>query len=218
MDSVANHVRADYKRGKHSGRYTTAMSAFYDHLDGVPFKPALVHKDGFQREIVEALLLSGADLQDITQAFGVPEQVLKDYKELFFDLTKLDTHLDKLSYVTHYPDRFGKELKVRALNLGPSFIYFKYANIVPTTNVQRDLVKKMFLSSAYRAMEANYTSMTTDVSKSAIEYAKLMLKAYESIEKLMKDDTPGEMSSVKVLLTRDTELGKFLEILEGDIV
>lgn len=191
------------------------MLAYYDCLNGGSYKPARIYKDGFQKEIVEALLMSGAETADIKQAFGIPEQVLKDYQELFFDITKLETHLDKLSYVTNYPDRFGKELKVRALNLGPSFIYFKYANIVPTSNVQRDLVKKMFLSSAYRAMEANYTSMTTDVSKSAIEYAKLMLKAYDSIEKLMKDDTPGEMSSVKVLLNRNKELAM---LLDGDIV
>lgn len=218
MDSVSKHVEADFANRKQSGPYTQAMSAYYEHLEGDAYKPAHIHNDCFQKEIIEALLMSGAEPADIKQAFGIPEQVLKDYQELFFDLTKLETHLDKLSYVTNYSDRFGKELKIRALNLGPAFIYFKYANIVPTSNIQRDLVKKMFLSSAYRAMEANYTSMTTDVSKSAIEYAKLMLKAYDSIEKLMKDDTPGEMSSIKVLLTRDTELTQFLDIPAGDIV
>jgi hypothetical protein len=195
------------------------MQKYYEYLlQGKRYKPAQIHKDTFQREIVEALLISEAQPKDIKSAFGIPEQVLKDYSELFFDLSKLETHLDKLSYVTNYHDRFGKELKIRALNLGPDFIYFKYANIIPQTQAQRDLVKKMFLSSAYRAMESNYTSMTTDVSKSAIEYAKIMLKAYDSIEKLMKEDTPGDMNAIKVILTRDSELRSVLDIAEEDIV
>lgn len=218
MDSVSKQVEKDYANKKQSGKYTDAMQSYYNYLKGTPYKPAQIHKDSFQKEIVQALLISGALATDINMAFGISEQVLEDYKELFFDTTKLETHLDKLSYVTNYPDRFGKELKIRALNLGPSFIYFKYANIVPQTPVQRELVKKMFLSSAYRAMEANYTSMTSDISKSAIEYAKIMLKAYDSIEKLMKDDTPVEMSSVKVLLTRDSVLAKMLDIPEGEII
>lgn len=219
MNTVALKIEKDYKANIAPKDYSKAMLAYYNYLTGEAYKPAKIYKDFFQKEIVEALILSGASTTDIKNAFGVPEETIEEYKELFFDVTKLETHLDKLSYVTNYPDRFGKELKLRAINLGPDFIFFKYANIVPQTPVQRDLIKRMFLSSAYRAMESNYTSMTSEVSKSAIEYAKLMLKAYDSIEKLMKEDTPIEMSSVKVLLTRDSELARiFEEIPSEDIV
>lgn len=219
MDSVSQKVELDFFKKKQQGEYTAAMQRLYLYLGKKgPCKAALIHKDSFQKEIVEALLISEASAEDIKSAFGIPEDVIADYKELYFDTTKLETHLDKLSYVTNYPDRFGKELKIRALNLGPSFIYFKYANIVPQTPVQRELVKKMFLSSAYRAMEANYTSMTSDISKASIEYAKVMLKAYDSIEKLMKEDVPTEMSATRVLLVKDKELKQVMDILEEDII
>lgn len=219
MDSVSKKVKSDFRSGKQSGKYTDAMKRLYSYLKKEnTCKAAVINADSFQKEIVEALLISEASAEDIKSAFGIPEEVIADYKELYFDTTKLETHLDKLSYVTNYPDRFGKELKVRALNLGPSFIYFKYANIVPQTPVQRELVKKMFLSSAYRAMEANYTSMTSDISKASIEYAKVMLKAYDSIEKLMKEDIPTEMSATRVLLIKDRELKQVLELLEEDII
>lgn len=187
-------------------------------LNEYAIKAYEIYKDSFKREIIEALLLADADFYDIRSVFGVHENVTKIYSSVFFDVTAFETYLDKLSYVEQYKESsFGRELKLRALNLGPNFVFFKYGNIIPKTQDQRDMVKKMFLGSAYRAMEANYNNMESGVSKSSLEWAKVMLKAYEAIEKLMTEDKEGNTDLVKILLKKEetaankTEAGKNID-------
>jgi hypothetical protein len=159
-------------------------------------------EDKFKKEIVEALLLADTTLQDIYGTFGIPVKSLETYKELFFDTSKFISYLDKLSYVEGYPIKFGRELKIRALSLGANFIFFTYGRLTPTTDDQKNLLKRLFLTSAYRAMELNFNGITTTASKNAVELGKLMLKSYEAMEKLLKDDSPIEEDLIKVVTTK----------------
>lgn len=208
MDTVAKRVRRDArKRSAPDPEYTDAMRAYRrwlakkpdDDVAGVAFA---IHEDATQSEILEALLLSGCPLEDIEEAFGVPVKASRWYRELFFDTKKFRTKLDKISYVENYPDPFGKALKIRALNLGYEYVLYTYANIVPKTENQRRLVRKMFMSAAYKAMNMNYSGLTSTVTKSAVEHAKLMLKAYEALERFSGDDAGDADNLVKILAAK----------------
>lgn len=204
-------VLEDAKRKRSpSAEYTELMVTYHAYLrheacDSEEQVYAFeLFEDPTRREIVEALLLADASPEDIRNAFGITPAMLEYYQELFFDTARFVTKLDKVSYIETYPDPFGKELKLRAYSLGPQFIFFKYGNIVPETEDQRRLVKKMFMASAYRAMEANFNPITSKVSRAASEWSKNMLKAYEAMERLMGDtDNSGELH--KYLMERALE-------------
>lgn len=202
MDSVAIRVRKDARKRSAPGPdYSSAMRALYDWCrrgaceDEAAALAISIHDDRTQAEILEALLLSECPTGDIEQAFGVPAAATDIYKELFFNVGRLRTKLEKISYVTNYPDPFGKELKLRALNLGYEYVLYTYANIVPRTQKQRQLVKRMFMTTAYKAMAMNYSGLTSTATKAAVEHAKLMLKAFEALDRTAGDDAENDSAN-----------------------
>jgi len=190
-------IREDIQLGTpEDDEYTEAMKAYREYLtlevcENDEFLYAFeIFEDNFKKEIVEALFLADAEPVDISISFDMSATTLETYRELFFDTENtFRSSLDKVCYIEDYENTFGKDLKLRAYSLGPQFIYFKYGNVVPKTEEQRVLVKKMFLASAYRAMEANFNPLNSRVTKHAMEWSKTMIKTYEVMEKLMGDDT-----------------------------
>ena len=177
-----------------------------------------VYQEEVKREIIESLLISDAELEEVEKVFEVTPQAMAAYKELFFNVDNLVSKLDLVEYIETYPDGIGKGLKLRAYNLGPEFIFYKYANIVPRTEIQKTLVKKMFMGSAYKAMEANYTTSSAASAKAAISHATLMLKAYETMQKLMSEDDSAATALTEVLTIVDDNKASTKKIPKGEIV
>jgi len=207
--------------------YTKAMSQYYMYLTDSfeseveeDFAYAFtLRQNELQREIVEALILSEADFADVEEIFEVSPVTLAAYKELFFETANLVSKLDMISYLETYTPDHAKALKLRAYNLGPNFIFYRYGNITPTTSEQQDLVKRLFLTSAYNAMEANYSKMTSATAKAASQHAGMMLKAYEAIRKLMEDGpSDGTDVLVKVLVGEDEPTAKTKRKVKKDQV
>lgn len=204
---------------------TIAMQQYYlylckpesSDLDPLYVYTFYINAEEVKKEIVEALLISNADSVEVEQIFGVTEQMLKIYKELFFNTDNIVSRLDLVEYLENYPPGLGKSLKIRAFNLGPEFIYFKYANIVPRTETQKNLVKKMFMGSAYKAMESNYSSASSVTAKAAGTHAGLMLKAYEVLQKLInEEDSGGAEKLTEILIATDKANSR--EIAAGEII
>ena len=177
-------------------------------------------QDPVRRELVESLLFAGASHEDILEGFKVPLRSLKVYESLYFDSENAFlSDLDRISYIENYPDPFGKLLKQRAHSLGASFIFYKYGNIVPNSATQQALVKKMFFSSAYRAMEANFNPMNSAITKNALDWSKQMIKSFEVMEKLMNSDMDKGMELLEILTTRGSKFSDDAEtISDEDIV
>ena len=210
----AAKVEADVKFGValDEETYTKAMAQYYLYLTD-SFKSDVeeeyayafsIRTNELQREIVESLILSEADYGDVAEVFEVSPVSMAAYKELFFEVDNLVSKLDMISYLETYTPEHAKALKLRAYNLGPNFIFYRYGNITPTTSEQQDLVKRLFLTSAYNAMEANYSKMTSATAKAASQHAGMMLKAYEAIRKLMEEGpADGAELLVKILVGED---------------
>jgi hypothetical protein len=210
----ANRVVEDVKKSLVLDKksYTKAMVQYFYYLvTGLNHKLDKLHRyvfdmeaDFLKREIIESLLLSKADPDEIEAVFGITPDMVEIYSEMFFDLDNLVSKLDIVSYLENYPDEAGKALKIRAYNLGPEFVYFRYGNITPSSVNQGKLVKKLFLTSAYKAMEANYSSVSANNTKAASAHASTMLKAYEAIKKLVEDsDQPNGAMLYKVFVAED---------------
>lgn len=223
MDRVAKRVLDDISNAVcNCDDYTEAMRLWreYQEHGGCTDEEAdiafSIAADKTQTEIVQALLLSGCPDNVLEEAFAVPARSVAIYNELFFNTKVFRTSLDKLSYVENYPDSFGRELKIRALNLGYEYVLYTYGNIVPKTEAQRALVQRMFMSSAYKAMSMNYNGITSSVTKQAVEHAKLMLKAFEALERTSAETVHAEYDLSRILMTEekpDTRPGPAVEII-----
>lgn len=221
-----NHkIREDIQLGNPADdEYTEVMHAYRDYLtsgsceDDEYLYAFEIFKDEFRREVVESLFLADAEAEDISISFDINQRTLEAYRELFFDTDNaFRSNLDKVCYIEDYPNEFGKDLKLRSYSLGPQFIYFKYGNVVPKTEEQRNLVKKMFLASAYRAMEANFNPLSSKITKHAMEWSKTMIKTYEVMEKLMGEDTDHSQELIQVI-TRKGSSFQQLDITKEKIV
>jgi hypothetical protein len=219
LEAKARKVRQDIdtQEAGYKDEYTEAMRFYYDYLtqNGEQDTPEqyqytfAMREDPVMREIIEALLLSNADPEDVEKIFEVQPEMLATYKELFFETDNFISKLDVISYLENYPQDAGRALKVRAHSLGPEFIYFRYADIVPSSTKQKDLVKKIFLTSAYKAMEANYNNVASANTKAATQHATIMLKAYEAIQKLMEDpNAEGNKQIMTILIGKNAEAAR----------
>lgn len=216
MDARCRQVREEVTRDIDCDAhgYSDAMRAYREYLtrgvcESETFAHAFaIYEDPIQKEIVEALIFSGADPVDVETVFDLPQDVYEAYAHMFFDISGFRSKLDKISYVERYDDEFGKGLKLRALNMGPTYVYFMFGNTIPKTDAQRELVKRMFMTSAYKAMNINYASSDSKASKAAVQHAQLMLKSYECIEKLMDDGGDDAASLIHVVTKRELELNK----------
>lgn len=206
MDAKKKLVKAAVSKGRDvDPSFTAAMRAFHLFLrkgssENEDYDQAFIaHTDPLQKEIIESLILSKAAYEDVFTVFDITAKTLDTYKELFFDTAKLKTKLQLVSYIERLPPGVGKELKLRAVNLGPEYVYFTYGNAIPRTEVQKDLVRRMFMTSAYKAMSINYSTLDSKTSKNAMEHAKLMLKAYETMDKLLKDGGDAESEFLEII-------------------
>lgn len=206
MDRVAKRVQKDARNNIRPGPdYSESMLHYWEHrtvghCDSVPVDIAItIYEDQIQKEILESLLLSECPDQDIIEAFSVPQKAIEIYRELFFDVKRFRTKLDKISYLENYSDSFGKELKIRAVNLGYEYVLYTYADIVPKTSAQKQLVQRMFMSAAYKAMSMNYNGITSATTKQAIEHGKLMLKAYETLTKINSEDVGDAYDLTRII-------------------
>lgn len=229
LDAKAKQVINDFKNlEKPNDEYSENMKLFYEYIkigtseDNEADIAFSIYYDEYQKEIVEALIFSDAEPEDVEPAFDLNERMLSIYEELFFNKTAFRTKLDKLSYLNNYGsiNPMGKEIKMRALNLGPEFIYFTYANIVPKTTQQRKLVQRMFMASAYKAMSINYNGINSKVTNAAVQHAKLMIEAFKALEKFSGEDMGEETNIVKVLAKEDKLKGFEMEeeLNAGDII
>lgn len=215
VDAKHRQVISDVENGKRPTEdYSDNMSAYWDYLDrgkstddNVDYAASLFHGGGTRRAIMDAMLFGDAKPADIETVFDIPAGVIAAYRELFFDSAAFRTRIDKLAYMDELAEgTLEFELARRAYSIGPEFIYFTYGNHIPSTDNQRALVKKLYMTSAYKAMDSMFNSSTSKVSTAARDYAKLMLRAYETIEALLSADPDDGKDFVQVLLKKDLEL------------
>lgn len=212
LDHVARRVLDDITAGRQpDASYSEAMLAWYrknmedspDLSDDAQIAFAIRQSEK-QSEILEALILSKCPPGEVEEAFAVPEKATAIYSELFFDVHAFRTDLDRLEYLEDYENKWARDLKIKAVNLGYEFVLFTYANLIPKTTAQKRLVERMFMATAYKAMSMNYNGIGTAASKQAIKHAELMIRAYDLLAKTNADEVSGTHDLV-LLLAKDMQ-------------
>ena len=222
MDEKAVQVEAWAKKKGAPKGFSKAQLLYLRHCRKEPVKNADaeaafdVHESLWQRRIVEALMLSGCPDDVFTEALGLPQEAMDIYRELFFDPSRFRNKLAMIAYLEELPDPEERTLKIMAVNLSYEFVLFKYMSIVPKSEAQDQIVQRLFLSTAYKAMAMNYVSMNSATMKVAIEHAKLMLKAYEALKDLSSDKMETANNLFEVLVKVDSE-AKITEQIDGEI-
>jgi hypothetical protein len=214
LDHVAQKVLYDIRNKVAPSGYSEAMLAWraYNEEDSPAVSGTAdivfsIHESPRQSEILEALLLSGCPPEIIQEALSVPVAVTEWYAELFFDIAVFRTDLDRLEYLEDYADPWGRDLKLKAVNLGYEFVLFNFANLVPKTASQKKLVERMFMATAYKAMAMNYNGIKSEVNRQAVKHAELMIKAFDLLAKTNADDTNGSYDLVSLLAADDAGQG-----------
>lgn len=162
-----------------------------------------------QSALVESLILSRCDFKKVEEVFRLPEQSIRWYKELFFDTDNFLTDLDLISYLEECED--GKEMKVRAVDFGYEYILYTYGHVTPDDNMRAKLLQNICASTAYKALSMNFNTMTSSAGKQAAEYAKLMVKAFETLQRIPQES--GLQADIVQYLTKTPPT----ELADGNI-
>lgn len=155
-----------------------------------------------KREKLESLLIGGCPDDVLVNIMGIPEKTISIYKELFFDLSVLYTHIDKLYFAEHYYDeQQGRHpvdnLVLRGLNQGYEVLLLQYCNLVPSKAESINILKRIFAAAVYKATSVQYTGIGTQIDKRAIEHCNLALKIIDSLDMFKSDSTDIEGNFVK---------------------
>lgn len=193
LRSRALRVEADAEmRNDTFEDYTESMRAYYvfltektcgDRSERILFERLAANS--IQASLVEALILSRCEFKKVEEVFRLPEKALAWYKELFFDTDMFLTDLDLISYLEECEE--GKEMKVRAVDFGYEYILYTYGHVTPDDAMRARLLQNICASTAYKALSMNFNTMTSAAGKQAAEYAKVMVKAFETLQRIPQE-------------------------------
>lgn len=200
LDKAARRVELDAKqRLDPEGGYTPAMLAYYSYLvDGTTSDIAervlftRLREDRTQANLAEALILSGCPPETVEETFRIPAKAFSWYRELFFDTDQFLTELDLISYLENCPKEDGKEMKVRAVDFGYEYILYTFGHVTPNEVARTKMLQNICASTAYKALSMNYHGMTSSAGKQATEYAKIMVKVFDTLQRMPAENSAGE--------------------------
>lgn len=206
------------------GDYTPAMQAYYrfitdryvaDIAERVLF--TRLHGDRTQANLVEALILSGCSAETVEETFRIPEKAYRWYRELFFDTEQFLTELDLISYLENCTQEEGKEMKVRAVDFGYEYILYTFGHVTPNEKARARMLQNICASTAYKALSMNYHGMTSSVGKQAAEYARIMVKVFDTLQRMPSESSTGE--DLIHYLTKNTNEETRSDIIQdGDLI
>lgn len=166
------------KRGRPSGTEEKALLSLLKGKRGnVDVSRAHdIYTREFKREEMESCLLSEMTPSEIETVLGVPVSVTKAYIHLFFDITAFEDRLDRIDYAYNYPEKYGKELKTLAVDLGKDCMMIRASRGAHTIDPKK--AQESVRSTAYTmAQVARINSVVSEESKAAFRWAQLCLRS-----------------------------------------
>jgi len=163
-----------------------------------------IHENNTQRVYVEACLLATDNLSEISAALELPEQILAQYKDKYFPISR-GIKLDKFEYISGIKDDNERQLKLWAVTQGFEFIKWRLGLHVEITPLEG--VQSLYVDCVYKAKEAFYSHNATDSSKEALKWVNEAV----TVAKLIKSWVADNKEAMK-----DIELA--LEKLDGETV
>jgi len=150
--------------------------------DAIVSKALDINQHDYKREVMESFLLSGASEKEIEEVLGIIEDVTKAYRHLFFDDTVFEDRLDRIEYANAYTKSdYGAKMKKMAVDYGKDALKIRMSSA--TSYVSPHKVQNEIRAVAYMlAQRAKTNPVDSYVAREALHWAKLALKAAESVE------------------------------------
>lgn len=166
--------------------------ALFDALAGTSIdSPAVyayeIYDNVFEREIMQAWVLSGADDALVLHILNIPTEVTQAYRHLFFDVTVFRDRLDILSWVRTYPKtpsatQDGGAILQTAVMRGPkalAWIYGRGEVEVDPVDVMRHAMSDAYfrgLSNRDHRLSSKEAAVTHALMNSAVKIAAALDK------------------------------------------
>lgn len=131
-----------------------------------------LHLSDIKKSYVEACLLASKNLDDISEIIGVPAEILRLYRYIFFDVEDYDK-LTLLEIIEQTENASERGMKIWALSQGLDFIAWRLGkNIIlnPVAGLQ-----ELFTLSVFKSKEALFSGNSAESSKEATKWTKLSM-------------------------------------------
>lgn len=142
-----------------------------------------------KKQYVEACLLSSSDFKRISELLEIPEEVVKGYSDIFFNVIGYD-RLSKLEVLEKTKDKDELALKTWTLHQGLDFIAWrlgKHVNISPT-----DGLNELFNTCMYKSKEALFNGNSSTASIESTKWVKLSLDIARLLKLWVVDADPAK--------------------------
>ncbi len=124
---------------------------------------------------LEAMLLAGLSMKDCASKFGLPINIIKLYKQLFFDIDNKHSEVEFSDAALNDPSAEGSRLKICARRYGKEALLHCLGYRIPIpTKVIKELSDKVSFSLLTRCAEIEL------VNPNNIDACKLILKTIET--------------------------------------
>lgn len=147
------------------------------------------------RSAMNALLLARSPVNDISDAIGETEEAILAYSTLFFDTSVFGNKLIAMAYIRLLPssnqiEEFEKSLLISAIQLGPSYIYWKLGLKTSSPEDSSYIYKDVMIDSYWKFKELK-TKNNQELTKEARAWVPAVLSAASN---LSKDSTKADSS------------------------
>lgn len=207
MNEVSERVKTDVSANttittKH--KYTSGMTRYAKFLREGPksdigiAEVVAIDNSALKSRIIKSCLISEAQPMDVDVVFGISEETLILYGELFFNMDKLPKYLDKIAYIEEQSDAEDKALLSTTLRIGCNYVYIKYGNLIPDSADHLNVIKRIFYNSAHMVL-AEYALGDRDA-----RMIKDMVISLEKTYTMFKEESNLMSKTKHMILTQIT--------------
>jgi hypothetical protein len=158
-----------------------------------------LYLDVQHRSVLDAFILSGADLDVVGKVLSIPTLVLLAYEHLFFDMKTFRNRLEKITYASNYDgDAYAAELLKTGIMVGADYLIWTYGG--KETVDTRAVVRHTMIDAFYRGMSHKGNSLTSAVSKESQKWWATAIKNAEILEKMDPQATKQAYEELRIAL------------------
>jgi hypothetical protein len=157
----------------------------------------------FSRSALNALLMAGDSLYNISRKIEEEENTVLLYSKLFFDISVFPNKLIKMAFIrqmsaSNKQEEFDKALMTSAIQLGPGYVYWKLG-LSDSYDLAPDRVVVNMMADAYWKFNEMKIKNNFDITKESRSWIPAALSAAGMAAKNSKATT-SESENVKIKL------------------
>ena len=150
----------------------TILSAPEGSAERATFNRALdLNRSGLKKRYVESCLLASNDFPRISRILEIPEDVIRTYGKIFYDVSELDK-LSKLELLD-VKDKDEHLMKLWALSQGLDFIEWRLGKQVNISPIEG--LKDLFTTAVFKAKESMFSGNSSEASKEGVKWTKMSM-------------------------------------------